>query len=583
MTQEFDQAMALARQGRLSEAEALFVKVSAADPRNLAAHRMAALVRYQQGKFAPALEAIDAATAASPETVEPWVLRGVILHRLGRGEDAVASVNRATALDPADSQAWYNLGVILGDLGRFEEAVASCDRALAVRESPDLWANRAGALLNLKRAEEAVESCNKALAAAPGFIPALCNRGMAYADLKRYGEAVADLDHALAQAPSMVEAWVNRGTVLHELGLFADALASYDRALQVQATNRSAWVNRGDALVGLKRYAEALENFDRALELAPGAAAHVKRAATLHTLGRLSEALAAAGDALRMSADYSPALEIRGRILLEMDRVEEGLESLKRSGGPVHEETEFQRRHDAEQRAYLAAGGGTFTGERLRGSAINPANAGKAAHDWAATAPKIVVIDDLLTPEGLDALRRFCWSAPMWKRPYPGGYLGALPQYGFAAPLLAQIAAELRATFPAVIGDHALRLLWGFKYDSTMKGIAVHADQAAVNVNFWLTPDEANLDPDRGGLVVWNVAAPPDWDAEVYNRDEGRIRAFLKDAGATAVTVPYRANRAVIFDSDLFHETDSFRFKEGYLNRRINLTMLYGRRNSYGT
>ena len=45
-----------------------------------------------------------------------------------------------------------------------------------------------------------------------------------------------------------------------------------------------------------------------------------------------------------------------------------------------------------------------------------------------------------------------------------------------------------------------------------------------------------------------------------------------------SVRVPYRANRAVIFDSDLFHETDRIAFKEGYLNRRINITMLFGRR-----
>jgi hypothetical protein len=42
--------------------------------------------------------------------------------------------------------------------------------------------------------------------------------------------------------------------------------------------------------------------------------------------------------------------------------------------------------------------------------------------------------------------------------------------------------------------------------------------------------------------------------------------------------VPYRANRAVIFDSDLFHETDVIHFKPGYENRRINVTLLYGRR-----
>ena len=47
---------------------------------------------------------------------------------------------------------------------------------------------------------------------------------------------------------------------------------------------------------------------------------------------------------------------------------------------------------------------------------------------------------------------------------------------------------------------------------------------------------------------------------------------------AKPVTIPYRANRAVIFDSDLFHKTDRIDFKSGYLNRRINVTMLYGDR-----
>jgi hypothetical protein len=48
------------------------------------------------------------------------------------------------------------------------------------------------------------------------------------------------------------------------------------------------------------------------------------------------------------------------------------------------------------------------------------------------------------------------------------------------------------------------------------------------------------------------------------------------------VTIPYRANRAVIFDSDLFHETDRIEFRDGYKNRRINITMLYGRRGDAG-
>ena len=63
-----------------------------------------------------------------------------------------------------------------------------------------------------------------------------------------------------------------------------------------------------------------------------------------------------------------------------------------------------------------------------------------------------------------------------------------------------------------------------------------------------------------------------------FNANSSAIRDFLARTGAKSVTVPHRANRAVIFDLDLFHETDKIRFKEGYLNRRINVTMLHGRR-----
>lgn len=120
---------------------------------------------------------------------------------------------------------------------------------------------------------------------------------------------------------------------------------------------------------------------------------------------------------------------------------------------------------------------------------------------------------------------------------------------------------------------------WAFKYDSELNGIGVHADFAAVNVNFWITPDEANLDKEHGGLVIRDKPAPLDWTFEKYdNVEASEIRTFLSDAGARCQTGPYRANRAVIFDSDLFHETDRIAFREGYENRRINITLLYGLR-----
>jgi hypothetical protein len=43
------------------------------------------------------------------------------------------------------------------------------------------------------------------------------------------------------------------------------------------------------------------------------------------------------------------------------------------------------------------------------------------------------------------------------------------------------------------------------------------------------------------------------------------------------LTVPYRENRAVLFDSRLFHCSDVPKFAQGYENHRINVTLLFGR------
>jgi hypothetical protein len=251
-------------------------------------------------------------------------------------------------------------------------------------------------------------------------------------------------------------------------------------------------------------------------------------------------------------------------------------------GDPDH-----RKRHDGEQRDYLAGLGVPPDRFHIAGGegvaqAINPANAQAIAAGWAASDPKLVVIDNLLTPQALDGLRQFCWGSTIWKKSYADGYLGAMPDHGFACPLLAQIADELRQVFPAIFGRHGLGQWWGFKYDSSLSGIRIHADQAAVNVNFWITPDEASRNPANGGLIVWDKKPPLDWDFVRSNGDEKSARDFLAQTGARPVTIPYRANRAVIFDSDLFHETDRIEFRDGYKNRRINITMLYGRRGDAG-
>ncbi|MEU6482463.1 hypothetical protein [Streptomyces sp. NPDC046887] len=200
---------------------------------------------------------------------------------------------------------------------------------------------------------------------------------------------------------------------------------------------------------------------------------------------------------------------------------------------------------------------------------------------YLADEPGVVYVDDFLTEEALDGLYRFCLESTVWfGNRYSHGRLGALMQDGFVCPLLLQIAEELRDALPRLIGDrHPLRQMWGFKCGPEVPAdVTTHADFAAVNVNFWVTPDSANTDEQSGGLVVHNVDAPLSWGFDTYNGRQDLIRPFLQRHQARSVTIPYRQNRAVIFNSDLFHASDAIRFRPGYENLRINVTMLYGDR-----
>jgi tetratricopeptide (TPR) repeat protein len=189
----------------------------------------------------------------------------------------------------------------------------------------------------------------------------------------------------------------------------------------------------------------------------------------------------------------------------------------------------------------------------------------------------IACLDGLLTPDALAQLQRFCLKSTVWRRPYPPGYIGANPESGFFSPLLLQIALELRQAMPELLGEHHLNYWWSFVCQHQRPGTDIHADQSDISLNFWITPDSANLQPGTGGLEVWDVAAPADWTFDDYNRGERDIRAFLQEEGARQTSIAYAENRALVFRGSIFHQTAAARFADGFENRRRNVTMLFRR------
>jgi len=215
------------------------------------------------------------------------------------------------------------------------------------------------------------------------------------------------------------------------------------------------------------------------------------------------------------------------------------------------------------------------------------AQAQSLAAEYLDSNPHIIVVDEVLSHSGLQALRQFCNEATIWFYP-KDGYVGAYMQAGFFTPEVQQMAEEFRAAFPDIFCDHQLAMAWAYKYDNfdqhpglENEGIAIHADNAAVTVNVWLTETEHRIGGDGGGLVVYMYEADLDAGEElaqpVRTDPAGRRLLHLLDNSPNR-TVEYRANRAIIFKSNLYHKTGSMVFAPGYDKRRINLTLLFGTR-----
>ena len=119
---------------------------------------------------------------------------------------------------------------------------------------------------------------------------------------------------------------------------------------------------------------------------------------------------------------------------------------------------------------------------------------------------------------------------------------------------------------------------WAYKYHGAEAdmGIRPHADQGAVTVNCWLTPDAHNRVPGSGGLRVYNASVPDHLPFLIANRDFRAIREHV--ASAPRTDVDYAYNRCVVFRSALVHETLPFYFGAKYDEYRVNLSLMRGGR-----
>jgi tetratricopeptide (TPR) repeat protein len=532
---------------------------------------------------------------------------GLLESQAGHIERAAGHFGRAVQVNPQNADALNNHAFTLQQLGRDTEALAAFAQAQALHpDDADIAINLGLLHKKLQQLPQALACFNRALQSHPQHTALLCNQGNVLQRIGRQQDALGSYDLALAAEPDNPVVLCNFSNALNELGRHEEALARAERATQAHPRHAQAWVERGSALKLLNRAADAVASFEKALALEPGlVSAHTSLAATV-----LSDQV----------ADTPRAIEAGRKSLAAYLQATFMAPALRRTGLSL---STFRLKHDVQQAAWLQQHGHDVPGLRAfleTGTALlqqvkDPMQAGTLRastaelarlqeflgtpwihampalpdvlnpdNDWGALeaaylagTPEILTIDHFLAEPALKAFQDFAHASRVWHGEYANSYLGAFANRGFNSLLHLQLARELKQRMPRVFKDYLLTQLWGFKYEPAVtRGINVHADFAKVNLNFWIAPSEHNLDPERGGLKVYDVPAPADWSFEQYNTDSTRIYDFLKRHDTGCVTVPHRCNRAVLFNSALFHETDTIRFVDRYEARRVNMTYLFG-------
>lgn len=192
-----------------------------------------------------------------------------------------------------EADALYLLGVARLKLGLGAEAVDLLARAAKLDErNPDLHNAHGAALAEIGRTDEAIFAYRRALVQKPQFAQAQYNLANALGRAGHHAEAVPAYQAALADNPGYAQAHNNLGLALERLGRTDEALAAFTAATGADRALFDAWLNLGR----LQR-----------------------------TKGAFAEALAAIATALALRPIDPEALNLRGIVLIDLERLDEAV------------------------------------------------------------------------------------------------------------------------------------------------------------------------------------------------------------------------------------------------------------------
>ena len=627
--------------GQYQKAQSYLEKVVEINPRNTSALSNLGNLFQRLKEHQKAKSYYEEAIKIDPNHADAYNNLGNIYRNLKEIQEAKSCYEKAIEINSNHKHAYNNLGIICLELELFQKSKSCCEKAIKIDPNFADAYNILGRIFEkLNEHQKIRDYFEKAIKINPNHIEANNNLGNYFFNLGSYKSAINYYKKAIEIDSSSVGAINNLGVLKLKLGKLQEAKDIFEKAIKIRPNYYKSYINLGLVFLDLGLFQKAKTYFKKSIEINPNsAAAYSNLGATVNELGEHQASISFYIKAIKIDPNYEPAhTNLSNTYIRTLDNLDKAITSSynalkihhKNSKFPYQSVPLFRLKHDVQQAQYLISkdyklegikefqkigneilnreenkedknnynkkilltpneidtllpfykSDHTYEPKKISGSCINPNKNWQDVEDeYFKSSNQIMYIDDFLSDEAIKELREFCLVSKIWNIEYHNKYLGAYSDQGFISPIHLQIAIELKKQLPKLFGPHEIEKFWGFKYDTTLgKGINIHADAAIHNLNFWITPDEYNNDKNSGGLKVYDVPAPDDWTFKDYNAKHKNIYEFLKDNNANCTNIPYKFNRAVLFNSAYFHETDKIDFKDEYEGRRINNTYLFGKR-----
>jgi len=559
-----------------------FKKVTEINPNHYLAYFNLGIIYQKLNEIQSAIDCYENVIKINPSYADAYNNLASIYIKLGETQKTIICCEKIIEINPNNVKAQNYLGLMLNKLDETQKAKNYFENVIKIDPNyKDAHYNLGGVFKKLGDNEKSIKLYEKAIEIDPNHIKAYNNLGVIFKELGDYKKAKNCFENAIKIDPNYDDAHNNMGVIFTELGDYEKAKKSFKKVIELDLKNFNATANLAGVYV-------AEEDLEKAMSLSYTACKIFVNAFNFSnqsvSLFRLKHDIEQAKYLTQSESFLNSFRSTNNRINYIDKFLKTGDEIFSREGN-MEDENNFDKKillTPDEVSALLPfyRTEHIYKTKTISGSHINPNKNWKEVEDeYLNSSNQIIYIDEFLSEEALIELREFCLLSTVWRRQYNNKYLGAFGEQGFISPIHLQIGVELKKKLPKLFGPHKLIKFWGFKYDTALgKGINIHADFAVHNLNFWITPDKYNNNKNSGGLKVYDAQTPKQWTFNDYNQDVIKIYKFLKDMNAKCINVPYKFNRAVLFNSGYFHETDKIDFKNEYKGRRINNTYLFGSR-----